>query len=63
MEIKVNKKYLSISEKNSILSDYKLLKILENDTEYIFHLGDLNKIDKKKNVIDRLTTESSLNNK
>lgn len=63
MEIKVNKKYLSTSEKNSILSDYKLLKILENDTEYIFHLGDLNKIDKKKNVIDRLTTESSLNNK
>lgn len=63
LEIVVNKKYLSISEKTSILLDYKLLKILENDTEYIFYLNDLNKIDKKKNVIDRLTTQSSLNNK
>merc|ERR1711981_188428 len=63
LEIKVNKKYLSISEKTSILLDYKLVKILENDTEYIFHLGDLNKIYKKKNVVDCLTTESSLNNK
>lgn len=63
VEIEVNKKYLSISEKNSIQLDYKLLKIIENETVYIFNLDDLNKVDKKKNIVDRLVTKSSSNNK